>query len=383
MAMIKLPATEPSYTAIQEALGFVGVTDYEILVRPDLFGYGDVKFWAKYQPLDAPVRDKITDVVRKQYAYGVIDNWNYNLNDTTRGPKQAFNKALEGIYSLWREKPTGEPLTSPYRCHDYFSEDGEEGYNNECVSPYMFETDYSDGKFWITAQLLGRDDLPEGNLTIADLQYLGGKDAIITNDESTCFGLLYKKGDDETVYVIGENGEYPAFMENGDIYTNTIELTADEKYMIVYILLNKQNGRFITLPVKPKRVRVSEPEKPEPVRTVTVAVNEPMWDSKRESISFTLIISNMTSTFHVIDSAVAKLRFVEKGFDEPMEEGEYEYVLWDITDISAKTTTETSRTQKIPEGYRTRRYQVMFKVIINGLEPLMAVEEIDDSSTIS
>lgn len=381
MAMIKVPATEPSLTAIQAALGLSGVTNYGVLMRPDLFGFGDlVNFWAKYQPLDAPILHRLTESAREAYAYGIKDDWHYNLNDSTRGPVQAYNNALNGTFSLWREKPTGDIDVSPFRPWDYYSYDGTKGYNSEAVPPFSFEEEaLTYGELYITARLLNDYELPDGNITISDLQKVDGPDAIITKNTNTCFGLLYKKDSDNTVYVAGANGEFPAFMENGDVYTSGIQVAGNGKYTVVYILLNKQNGRFITLPITPKTFIVDSSSVYD---VITVGVNEPMWNNGKTAISFSLLIESQSPTFHTIQSAVAKLRFVGKSYDAAMEAGEYEFA-WNPSSIDAKATLEKAYTQIIPSSYRNRSYQVMFKVIINGVEPFLVTEEIDDSSQVS
>ena len=263
MAMITLlngGATEPSLTAIQAALGLSGYTDYAVLMRPDLYGPKQdiVKFWAMFQPMDADIIGKLTDNYRRDNGFGIRDNHNYRLNDTTRGPKQAYNDVLKGDFSLWRDKPTGDINVSPYRPWDYYSEDGSKGYNNEAECPFSFKIeDITDrGYVKIIARALPEKELPEGNLTIQDLQAVGGANAIISNNENTCFGLLYTKNGGE-VQVIGADGSYKVFNGVDSDKTNSIEIQGDGVYKFAYIILNTATNRFITLPYSVQEVTVT------------------------------------------------------------------------------------------------------------------------------
>lgn len=378
--MIKIPATEPSLTAIQAALNLTGVTNYHVLIRPDLYGFESPKFWAKYQPIDAPILHKLTENAREDYAYGIKDDSHYSLNDSTRGPVQAYNNALNGSFSLYRKKPTGDINSSPFRPWDYYSEDGSKGYNNEAKSPFSFREEVlTYGELYITAQLLDENELPEGNITIADLQKVDGPDAIITKNMNTCFGLLYKKDSDNTVYIAGANGEFPAFTENGDTSPSDVRVIGNGTYTVVYILLNKENGRFFTIPTTPRTFIVDSSSV---YNVIITGVEEPMWNSGKTAISFSLFIESQSPTSHTIQSAVAKLRFIGKSYDDAMEAGEYEFA-WNPDSIEAKQTLRKTYTQTIPSNYRGNSYQVMFKVIINGVEPFWATEEVDDSSQVS
>lgn len=258
--MIKgLPATEPSADGIQAALGLTGYTDYAVLIRPDLYGpkRDVVKFWAKFQPMHSTLLHKLTDNYRRDNGYGIKDNYNYEYNDTT-DVNNAFNRAVNGNYSLYREKPTGGIDTSPFRPWDYYSEDGTMAYNNEAVSPFSFELEeITDRGFaQITAIALKDKQLPDANITIKDLQTVGGTNSIVSLMPTTCFGLLYKK-DGGSVQVLGGDGKYPAFTENGDERTCDIQLEGDGVYQFAYIILNTTTKRFITLPYPVQEVTVT------------------------------------------------------------------------------------------------------------------------------
>ena len=258
--MIKgLPATEPSVDGIQAALGLSGYRDYAVLIRPDLYGpkINIVKFWAKFQPMHSTQLHKLTDAYRAANGYGIKDNYNYEYNDTT-DVNNAFNRAKNGDYSLYREKPTGDIDTSPFRPWDYYSEDGTMAYNNEAVSPFSFELEeITDRGFaQITAMALPDYQLPDGNITIKDLRAVGGLNSIVSLMPTTCFGLLYKKNGG-SVQVLGGDGKYPAFMENGDERTCDIQLEGDGVYQFAYIILNTSTKRFITLPYPVQEVTVT------------------------------------------------------------------------------------------------------------------------------
>lgn len=258
--MIKgLPATEPSADGIQAALGLTGYTDYAVLIRPDLYGpkRDIVKFWAKFQPMHSTQLHKLTDNYRRENGYGIKDNYNYEYNDTT-DVNNAFNRAKNGDYSLYREKPTGGIDTSPYRPWDYYSEDGTMAYNNEAVSPFSFELEeITDRGFaQITAMALKDKQLPDANITISDLQSVGGNNSIISLNSNTCFGLLYKK-DSGSVQILGSDGKYPAFMDNEDYRVCDLQLVGDGVYEFVYIILNTVTKRFITLPIPAQSVTVT------------------------------------------------------------------------------------------------------------------------------
>lgn len=261
MAMIKgLPATEPSADGIQAALGLSGYTDYAVLIRPDLYGpkLNVVKFWAKYQPMHSTKLHKLTDAERAAAGYGIKDNYNYEYTDST-DVTNAFNNAKNGLYSLYREKPTGGINTSPFRPWDYYNEAGTLSYNNEAVCPFSFELEeITDRGFaQITARALMDEELPDANITIRDLQNVGGANSIITpNNSSTCFGLLYTK-DGGSVQVLGTDGKYMAFNGPDSERTNDIQLEGDGVYKFAYIILNISTKRFITLPYPVQEVTVT------------------------------------------------------------------------------------------------------------------------------
>ena len=261
MAMIKgLPATEPSADGIQAALGLSGYRDYAVLIRPDLYGpkRDIVKFWAKFQPMHSTKLHKLTDAYRAENGYGIKDNYNYEYNDTT-DINDAFNRAIDGDYSLYREKPTGGIATSPFRPWDYYSEDGTMAYNNEAVSPFFFELEeITDRGFaQITARALPDSELPSANITLKDLQYIGGDSNVISlKDNSTCFGLLYIKNDGP-IQVLGANGKYMAFSGPDSGRTNNIQLVGDGVYKFIYIILNTITKRFFTLPFPVQEVTVT------------------------------------------------------------------------------------------------------------------------------
>lgn len=261
MAMIKgLPVTEPSSDGIQAALGLSGYTDYAVLIRPDLYGPKQdiVKFWAKWQPMHSTKLHKLTDAERAAAGYGIKDNTNYEYTDNT-DISDAFNNAKNGVYSLYREKPSGGINTSPFRPWDYFNEAGTMSYNNEAICPFSFDLEeITDRGFaQITARALMDNELPDANITIRDLQNVGGANSIISlNDSATCFGLLYTK-DGGSVQVLGTDGKYPAFNGPDSERTNDLQLVGDGAYKFAYIILNTASKRFITLPYPVQEVTVT------------------------------------------------------------------------------------------------------------------------------
>lgn len=251
MAMIKgLPATEPSNDGIQAALGLSGYIDYAVLMRPDLYGPKQdiIKFWAKYQPMHANVIGKLTEDYRRENGFGIVDNYNYVYTNSTH-LNDAWNKLQSNIYSLFRAKPTGDINISPFRPWDFYSEDGTLAYNNEAVCPLSFAVEEvkDRGFMQITAHAIKDDELPDANITVSDLQTVGGKNNIIAINSSTCFGLLYRK-DGGSVQVLGANGQYPVYMDNEDIRVSNLQFVGDGTYQFAYIILNTVTKRFITLP---------------------------------------------------------------------------------------------------------------------------------------
>lgn len=248
MAQFNLPATEPSLDGIQNALGLSGVTNYAELIVPQDFGWAPPKFWAKWQPMHLNRLHKITDNERAANGYGLIDNNNFECNDST-DVNRAFTNAANRIYSLQRNYPKGGINTSPYRPWDYYNEAGTESYNNEAVPPFSFEVEEikNQGFMQATAYAYNDSELPVANITLSDLQNVGGANSIVTKDGNTCFGLLYTK-DGGSVQVLGADGRYPAFMDNGDRRVCDIQLVGDGTYRFVFIVLNKQTKRFITIP---------------------------------------------------------------------------------------------------------------------------------------
>jgi hypothetical protein len=131
---LKLPLTEPSLTGIQAALGLSGVTNYGVLMRPDLFGYGElIGKYNIHKPYNRPGLHKITyenKRVGPRASEGIF--WGLKAGSTS----------WEDIHSAtWEyveeERPSGGIDTSPFRPHDYVSEDGTTGYNGRNVRPTL------------------------------------------------------------------------------------------------------------------------------------------------------------------------------------------------------------------------------------------------------
>jgi len=131
MAMIKVPSTEPSLTAIQAALGLSGVTFYEVLMRPDKFGFGNiVNKYAKDKPVTRAVPGRITDELKRAGRASEGIYW---------GLKVGANDWSKIHSSTWEyvDRPEGDFNESPYRPWDYYSFAGTEGYDPEAKPTLM------------------------------------------------------------------------------------------------------------------------------------------------------------------------------------------------------------------------------------------------------
>ena len=201
-----------------------------------------INIWAKYKPVRYNKIGSLTENERKACAYGLLDTREYDLSSDT-AITTAFDNALNRIYSWEYESPTGGNA-SLYRMLDF------DGYNHNAICPLFFEDNSPQwDKVEVRVGSIADASLPQGNITLSDLQELS---TIVNADNSTGFGLLYKK-DNNAVRLVGldieGNCQYPCFNSSGEALTHSINIEGSGTYTIVPIILAPSHGLFATLPL--------------------------------------------------------------------------------------------------------------------------------------
>ena len=201
-----------------------------------------INIWAKYKPVRYNKIGSLTENERKACAYGLLDTREYDLSSDT-AITTAFDNAFNRIYSWEYESPTGGNA-SLYRMLDF------DGYNHNAICPLFFEDNSPQwDKVEVRVGSIADAALPQGNITLSDLQELS---TIVNADNSTGFGLLYKK-DNNAVRLVGldieGNCQYPCFNSSGEALTHSITLEGKGVYTIVPIILAPSHGLFATLPL--------------------------------------------------------------------------------------------------------------------------------------
>ena len=201
-----------------------------------------INIWAKYKPVRYNKIGSLTENERKACAYGLLDTREYALSSDT-AIITAFDNALNRIYSWEYESPTGGNA-SLYRMLDF------DGYNHNAICPLFVEDNSPQwDKVEVRVGSIADAALPQGNITLSDLQELS---TIVNADNSTGFGLLYKK-DNNAVRLVGldveGNCQYPCFTSSGEALDHSITLEGKGIYTIVPIIIAPSHGLFATLPL--------------------------------------------------------------------------------------------------------------------------------------
>ena len=198
--------------------------------------------WAKYKPVRYNNIGSLTENERKACAYGLLDTREYDLSSDT-AITTAFDNALNRIYSWEYESPTGSNA-SLYRMLDF------DGYNHNAICPLFFEDNSPQwDKVIVNVGSILDAALPQGNIKLSDLTEMS---TIVNANDSTGFGILYKK-DNDAVKLIGldveGNCQYPCFTSSGEALTHSITLEGKGIYTIVPIIIAPSHGLFATLPL--------------------------------------------------------------------------------------------------------------------------------------
>ena len=201
-----------------------------------------INIWAKYKPVRYNSIKALTEDQRKQCSYGILDVQEYDFTQQSV-LNQAFENALNRVYSWQYEIPEGG-VESLYRMLDF------DGYNHNAICPLFFEDNSPQwDKVEVRVGSIADAALPQGNITLSDLQELS---TIVNADNSTGFGLLYKK-DNNAVRLVGldieGNCQYPCFNSSGEALTHSITIEGSGTYTIVPIILAPSHGLFATLPL--------------------------------------------------------------------------------------------------------------------------------------
>ena len=201
-----------------------------------------INIWAKYKPVRYNSIKALTEEQRKQCSYGILDVQEYDFTQQSV-LNQAFENALNRVYSWQYEIPEGG-VESLYRMLDF------DGYNHNAICPLFFEDNSPQwDKVEVRVGSIADAALPQGNITLSDLQELS---TIVNADNSTGFGLLYKK-DNNAVRLVGldieGNCQYPCFNSSGEALTHSITIEGSGTYTIVPIILAPSHGLFATLPL--------------------------------------------------------------------------------------------------------------------------------------
>ncbi len=201
-----------------------------------------INIWAKYKPVRYNSIKALTEEQRKQCSYGILDVQEYDFTQQSV-LDQAFENALNRVYSWQYEIPEGG-VESLYRMLDF------DGYNHNAICPLFFEDNSPQwDKVEVRVGSIADAALPQGNITLYDLQELS---TIVNADNSTGFGLLYKK-DNNAVRLVGldveGNCQYPCFNSSGEALTHSITIEGSGTYTIIPIILAPSHGLFATLPL--------------------------------------------------------------------------------------------------------------------------------------
>ena len=201
-----------------------------------------INIWAKYKPVRYNSIKALTEEQRKQCSYGILDVQEYDFTQQSV-LNQAFENALNRVYS-WQYEIPERGVESLYRMLDF------DGYNHNAICPLFFEDNSPQwDKVEVRVGSIADAALPQGNITLSDLQELS---TIVNADNSTGFGLLYKK-DNNAVRLVGldieGNCQYPCFNSSGEALTHSITIEGSGTYTIVPIILAPSHGLFATLPL--------------------------------------------------------------------------------------------------------------------------------------
>ena len=201
-----------------------------------------INIWAKYKPVRYNSIKALTEEQRKQCAYGILDVQEYDFTQQSV-LNQAFENALNRVYSWQYEIPEGG-VESLYRMLDF------DGYNHNAICPLFFEDNSPQwDKVIVNVGSILDAALPQGNIKLSDLTEIS---TIVNANDSTGFGILYKK-DNDAVKLIGldveGNCQYPCFTSSGEVLTHSITLEGKGIYTIVPIILAPSHGLFATLPL--------------------------------------------------------------------------------------------------------------------------------------
>ena len=202
-----------------------------------------INIWAKYKPVRYNKIGSLTENERKACAYGLLDTREYDLSSDT-AITTAFDNALNRIYSWEYESPTGGDA-SLYRMLDF------DGYNHNAICPLFFEDNSPQwDKVIVNVGSILDAALPQGNIKLSDLTEMS---TIVNANDSTGFGILYKK-DNDAVKLVGldveGNCQYPCFTSSGEALTHSITIEGKGIYTIVPIIIAPSHGLFATLPLR-------------------------------------------------------------------------------------------------------------------------------------
>ena len=201
-----------------------------------------INIWAKYKPVRYNSIKALTEDQRKQCSYGILDVQEYDFTQQSV-LNQAFENALNRVYSWQYEIPEGG-VESLYRMLDF------DGYNHNAICPLFFEDNSPQwDKVIVNVGSILDAALPQGNIKLSDLTEIS---TIVNANDSTGFGILYKK-DNDAVRLIGldveGNCQYPCFNSSGEALTHSITIEGGGTYTIVPIILAPSHGLFATLPL--------------------------------------------------------------------------------------------------------------------------------------
>lgn len=141
---------------------------------------------------------------------------------------------------------------------------------------------------------------------------------------------------------------------------------------------NATEGALMPLPnLMPQRVTVISRS-----TRLYVGIDEPLWDSARTTISFTVIATSNSTDIVKISSAIIKLRFIEHGYEDGMEGGEYQFDMGAF-DVPAGQEVVKSYSQVIGSSYRSKDYIVYVKLMSSNGTEYTAQEEVLDNTELS
>lgn len=208
----------------------------------------EIKFWAKYKPVDRTEYEELTEEQRSAVGYGIAPTYPYIYTLANTDYARLFADAKAGNYSLVYKAPG-----SRFRILDF------NGYNHNCTTPLLFDVLQEKGFGSVTCGETS-GTLPENNLTINDIITLGalsslGYGVVVKAPDGT-YRIVGIDADDNLIYppyISGIRQNYDVVISKNNAYGDVVTGT----YECVMVLINKSRSEVYTLPMPPVTLNVT------------------------------------------------------------------------------------------------------------------------------